>query len=171
MYILISVLITQYSFSLGQDNDDATESYSGEIEEILVEGKINKESYTRLTEKLEDDLFALFNEINSDHEFDIVCEYRYTVGSWIKTRICQTEYMKKAYHLAARNARDGMSTSIMGELTSKGRSFYKLFNRMLDDNPELQFMADDLNEIKLEYMDSRRDYMKARIEKMISLSR
>ena len=43
MYILISVLITQYSFSLGQDNDDATESYSVEIEEILVEGKINKE--------------------------------------------------------------------------------------------------------------------------------
>ena len=61
-------------------------------EEIVVYGRsmatLRNERY-----RAEERVFAIFNSLNSDDEYDIHCEYRAPIGSLIKERVCEANFV------------------------------------------------------------------------------
>ena len=81
-----------------EDEQDASET----VEEIVVYGQ---KSLTQLRIELheaEDRAFALFNSLNNEDEYDILCYREAPTGSHISRRICRPNYVSQARSLETR---------------------------------------------------------------------
>lgn len=65
----------------------------GEMEEITVYGQKSLLNLERAVIEAEDEVFALFNTLNTDNQFDIRCYKEAPLGSHIKHRICYPNYV------------------------------------------------------------------------------
>jgi len=92
---------------LSQQQESSSESESGSqpdgsaIEEITVQGERTIYALRLAIESAETEVYNLFNELNTNDEFDVTCkEVRYT-SSHISRRTCMAAYLRKeeAYHL------------------------------------------------------------------------
>lgn len=73
---------------------EPTERTSDSVEEVVVYGK---KSLTRLRAELhlaEENVFDMFNSLNSNDEFDIHCRDQSQAGTRIKRRVCKPNYAK-----------------------------------------------------------------------------
>lgn len=66
-------------------------------DEIIVRGKALEGLKLRI-ERAEDDVYARFNEINSDDSYDIHCYERAPAGSRIKKRVCPSNALAQRQH-------------------------------------------------------------------------
>jgi len=92
---------------LSQQQESSSESESGSqpdgraIEEITVQGERTFYALRLAIDSAETEVYNLFNELNSNDEFDVTCkEVRYT-SSHISRRTCMAAYLRKeeAYHV------------------------------------------------------------------------
>jgi hypothetical protein len=74
-----------------QSDEVQTQELSEPIEEIVVLGTKSLIDLTREMYKAEEALYDLFNSLNSNDEFDILCYKEAPTGSHIKQRICRTK--------------------------------------------------------------------------------
>ena len=92
-------------FSFAQDQDSSTvsdvESASRPIEEISVFGERTIFTLRLEIESAETEVYGLFNELNSDDDFDVKCVKEVFVGSHFSRRVCMADYLRKEQ---ARNA-------------------------------------------------------------------
>jgi hypothetical protein len=51
--------------------------------------------------KVENEFFALYNQLNTDHQFDMVCRNERQTGSRFDARVCQPRYLLTAKENAA----------------------------------------------------------------------
>ena len=93
--------------AFAQEADSTTESeleaLSRPIEEITVVGTKTLFSLRLEMESAEEDVYAIFNELNSTDEFDISCTHEVYSGSHFKQRDCMATYLRKAI---AQNTQD-----------------------------------------------------------------
>ncbi len=90
---------------LSQQQESSSESESqpdgSVIEEIIVQGERTFFALRMEIESTETEVYNLFNELNSNDEFDVTCkEVRYT-RSRISRRTCMAAYLREeeAYHV------------------------------------------------------------------------
>lgn len=79
------------------------------LEEIVVVGQ---QTLFNLKHKLydaEDDIFRLFNEINSSDDMDVVCLRERQLGSHLIQRICEPAFLRRVRSENARDFRMGFS--------------------------------------------------------------
>jgi len=72
------------------------------IEEIVVYGEKSLIQLRLEVHKAEDKVFAMFNSLNSDDEYDIHCYLEAPIGSHIKRRVCRANFVSKATSEEAR---------------------------------------------------------------------
>lgn len=64
-------------------------------EEIMVYGKSMAEARREL-HRAQEQVFATFNSLNSDDQYDIHCEYRAATGSHVRQRVCEANFVSDA---------------------------------------------------------------------------
>ena len=92
---------------LSQQQESSSESESGSqpdgsaIEEIIVQGERTIYALRLAIESAETEVYNLFNELNSNDEFDVTCKEVVYTGSHISRRTCMAAYLREeeAYHL------------------------------------------------------------------------
>lgn len=77
------------------------------IEEITVIGA--RELLTLRVEivRAEDELFRIFNELNEDDDYDMICENERPVGTRIARRVCRARLFREKMAEDAKRAMDG----------------------------------------------------------------
>lgn len=79
------------------------------IEEITVQGRKTTYSLRMEIESLEEEVFGMFNELNSNDEFDVKCTREVYAGSCIPKRVCMTAFLRKE---VARHTQDYLTASM-----------------------------------------------------------
>jgi len=68
---------------------------SGPIEEVIVRAPPRLKSMREAIEDAEDHAFELFNELNTDDDYDIVCHREEPTGSRISVRNCRARFVDR----------------------------------------------------------------------------
>lgn len=95
--LCLTVMVIPFSFAQDQDSstESDVESASRPIEEIYVVGERTFFALRMEIESAENEVYGLFNELNSNDEFDIKCVKELFVGSHFKKRVCMASYLRK----------------------------------------------------------------------------
>ena len=142
---------------LAQDSEppaiaDATEE-SRQIEEIIVRGEQTFFSLRMEIESTEEEVFGLFNELNSTDEFDITCTREVYTGSHLPQRVCMSTFLREAI---AQNTQDYLASNyvigpgvarrtgmqlagsqIKGEVSQKSQALEAEMTRLVLENESL----------------------------------
>ena len=62
-------------------------------DEIVVYGRKNIVNLRQAVYAAEDSFFAVFNSLNGDDEYDVVCEYVFRIQAHRKLRECKPEFV------------------------------------------------------------------------------
>lgn len=81
--------------------DDMRIERSSRLEEVTVRGQRSLVAYRLALEASRERIFDIFNEINSDDEFDIRCRNEERPGSRIPKRVCRPEFSRDVASRAA----------------------------------------------------------------------
>lgn len=68
---------------------------AGPIEEVIVRAPRSLRSMQREVERAEDRAFEMFNELNDDDDYDIVCHRELPTGSNISYRNCRARFVDR----------------------------------------------------------------------------
>ena len=128
--------------------------------------------------KIENEYFALYNQLNTDHQYDMVCQKVRATGSRFDTRVCQPRYVLTAKENAAServhsaiaageasgpaNARGpDVGNEVAGGAhavqLSKEDAFRKNMLDVLQNSPELQALGKKRDELQARYEAATRD--------------
>ena len=103
-FLLMLVLASMvYGQDAEQNPSDTQESQAQArpIEEITVLGQQTTFQIRQQIETAETEVYALFNELNSNDEFDVSCTEEVFTGSLFKRRVCMANYLREAEREAA----------------------------------------------------------------------
>jgi len=140
------------------------------IEEIVVYGD---KSLVRLRQELyraEEVAFDLFNSLNSDDEYDIHCYYEAPIGSHIKLRVCEANYVREltaaatAQWLVSQQA--GASQpyrDALPEIRQKDELLRAKMEKLVVEIPEFRKALSDYSEAKRILEDERQRRCEGRI--------
>ncbi len=90
--ILIILILSLSSVSLAQDEDQA----ETEVEEIVVIGELSRSAVRQQIIRVENDIYAFYNDRNGNPELDIICDDVAVTGTMIKQRVCEPVFWTKA---------------------------------------------------------------------------
>ncbi len=98
--LLLSLILLSTSL-YGQDETSSaeaepeTQTEETAIEEITVQGQRTTFALRMEIESVETEVYDMFNELNSNDEFDVSCEDIVYVGSRIPRRTCMAAYLRE----------------------------------------------------------------------------
>ena len=129
-----------------------------EIEEIIVIGEKSLRSFRNQWVIAEDNFYDMYNSLNEDNEYDVICRMRSPIGSLIKKRECIPAFtvMKTA----------GLVKSLMfgvpypsGELSilKKKNIFHEKMKTITEANPILLETLIELSNAKNKYQEVRKE--------------
>lgn len=118
--------------------------------------------------KVEEQYFALYNKLNADRQFDMVCRREAETGSTFLKRVCKPRYLERAQQTAAaermqsaiqasasasattRGADVGASTAagVGGTTGGLEEGFRKNMLEVLEKSPELQALGKKRDELQ-----------------------
>jgi len=98
---LLTGFVTTESLAHGNSDNALKKAETDKIDEVTV---IGPQSLTTLRRELiaaEDNVYAIFNALNTDDDYDITCRKEARVGSQIQHRVCEAKiYRDKAAEAA-----------------------------------------------------------------------
>jgi hypothetical protein len=120
--------------------------------------------------RVENEYFTLYNQLNTDHQYDMVCRKERPTGSSFDVRICQPQYVLTAKEATASNRMQsavsaGQSAGpansagpdvgntvpgVAGQL-NKDDAFRKNMLDVLQKSPELQALGKKRDELQARY--------------------
>lgn len=124
--------------------EESTTNDSEEIDEIVVLGA---RSLTLLRQEVvvaEDKFFDLYNELNTDDRYDIICENRRPIGTRIQIRECKAQFVRDAEVDAMQDAlmmNDSPANVTAQPVRASKRDYRKLDEKLKKfavENPDLQ---------------------------------
>ncbi|NKB33659.1 MAG: hypothetical protein GKR91_11230 [Pseudomonadales bacterium] len=77
------------------ESESESQAEATVIEEINVQGQRTTFALRLEIENAETEVYNLFNELNSDDEFDVTCEETIYIGSRLPRRTCMAAYLRK----------------------------------------------------------------------------
>ncbi len=131
-------------FSFAQDQDSSTESdvesTSRPIEEISVIGERTFFTLRLEIESAETEVYGLFNELNSNDDFDVKCVNEVFVGSHFSRRVCMADYLRKEQARNAQNSVLGIDIlltldQVRGEVRQKTLAMEAEMLTLAQENP------------------------------------
>ena len=143
---IISSLIG-ITFSTAQTQDtgsSASKEQDAEtrpIEEITVLGERTFFTLRLEIEAAEEEVYGLFNELNTNDDFDVKCTREVNIGSHFKRRRCMAAYLREAQAENTQNYLNGIDThaslsGVKGELHQQTLAMEAGMAQLALDNPE-----------------------------------
>jgi len=128
---------------------DAGVPASERPEEIVVYGRA-KATLRHELHRTEERVFAIFNSLNSDDEFDIHCKYRAAANSLlIKERVCEANFVGIATGAEAQAAIMGRpSIPAFAVINRKRRLLLEEMKTLAVEHPELLDALEDLGDVR-----------------------
>jgi len=117
------------------DVQDSPEQQS--LDEVLVQGtqlwKLRQQMI-----RVEDEFYALYNELNKDKDFDVHCHTEAPPDRIIKERVCRVAYYEDAQALEAQALLDGHSAP-PADMVAEARNadFERHFLQVVNSDPRL----------------------------------
>jgi len=90
---IISLTLTSAGMCQTASNEEVAVEYVDTLEEITVYGRKSLHLLREDVIKAEEQIFGVFNELNSSDEFDIHCVEEARTGTRIKTRYCRPNFV------------------------------------------------------------------------------
>jgi len=161
--ILLGCCLSPIALAQGDDADIAATATteSEEIDEIVVLGA---HSLTLLRQEVivaEDKFFDLYNELNDDDRFDIICENRRPIGTRIQVRECKARFVRDAEVEATQNAlvMDNSPANVAAQPIRASKEDYETLDKKLKtfavENPELQKALMEYDNLSKKYSAER----------------
>ena len=138
MGITYSTAQTQDTGSSASKEQDAQ---TRPIEEITVLGQRSFFTLRLEIEAAESEVYGLFNELNTNDDFDVKCTWEVYTGSHFKRRICRAAYLRKAEAEYTQNYLKGIDTrlsisGVKGEVQQQTLAMEAEMAQLALDNPE-----------------------------------
>jgi hypothetical protein len=134
----LNILITMLAAATFAVADEADDEMVEAIDEITVMGARDLGALRAELVRAEDEVYDLYNDLNDDDDYDIICKKQARVGSQIKFRVCQTRLFREALSTATEDE-DGF-LSPEGQLVNEKKHNSILREKMrvvANENPEL----------------------------------
>ena len=111
------------------------------IEEITVLGERTFFTLRLEIEAAEEEVYGLFNELNTNDDFDVTCTWEAYTGSHIKRRRCMAAYLREAQAENTQNYLKGIDTrlslsEVEGEVHQQTLAMEAEMTQLALDNPE-----------------------------------
>lgn len=172
---IVLLLLTSLALpSFAESTADRIARTGAEVDEVLEEitiiGDRSMGSLTHLIMKAEDRIYDIFNGMNSDKRYDVVCRWDAPIGSNIKRRSCRPNFVINAQSDNARAVLAYMQGSAYATDPSEASSFaaqlyhhFPIFHQKMiasiKENPELLEAIVKYNELKgAVYKEKKRRY-------------
>jgi hypothetical protein len=120
------------------------------IDEITVYGDISMGALRGKVKIAEDRAFTMFNELNTKHEFDIICTNEPNTGSHLRRRVCRPFYVDQIKGETARMWKKGFGPRNASklELEAKRQELLTEILKLGKDHPELIDAMNDMTYAK-----------------------
>jgi hypothetical protein len=120
---------------------------SSTIEEIVVYGKKNIIHLRHAVYAAEENFFAVFNSLNSDDEYDVVCKYVFRLASHRRLRECKAKFlikMESDYFVT-------MWSPNLATIRRKEKLLVEEMRTQVSQHPELLEVFTEMAEAKQDY--------------------
>lgn len=156
---LLSLLVLLFGqFAAAEEESDSTED-DEVIDEITVISARDLLALRVEIDRAEDEIYQIFNELNEDDDYDMICKNEKPVGTRISRRVCRARLFREAMAEDARRAMDGdVMTGPMINTKKHNEILQEKLRSMVLENPELA------EAVQKRYV-LRQKYVKAREEK------
>lgn len=143
---------------------EADESSEEPIEEITVVGEKTLLNLKFAAMRAENEFFALFNELNTDDEYDVFCDKEASVRSRVKRRRCWSPFEREIEEDAMRDMvgptgrlSGGTRRMPLNEalIRVKRKEQAKMLQQMVLENPELQRLYNRYGQANIEFYGER----------------
>jgi len=143
---------------LGTAEAPAEDAGYADLEEIIVTAPRTLRSMRAEIDAVQDRAFALFNELNVDNDYDIVCRRETPTGSYIPVRVCRPRYVDR---LEAEAAQDFLAGDAYfdpgGDILFHEDILRQKIARMAEENPDFHHALADFYRAKTAYEEERQE--------------
>jgi|FLOH01.1.fsa_nt_gi hypothetical protein len=171
LLVVSSYVSTAFSQDAVETGTNSAQQSTRELEEITVVGQRSLLSMRYQIRREEDNLYKLFNELNSTDEFDIKCR-NVTRNSYIPRRECEPKFFTKARQANAIMGLVDMRDSLSSDAAGVNETLMERGIDLLESDAELAQQEgktfEALNEEIFRIAMENPDYLKAllRIDEM-----
>lgn len=136
MYIrLLLVLLISPHAAAAEEPDISDEEAA--IDEITVIGARELRTLRIEIARAEDEIFTIFNELNEDDDYDMVCKTERPVGTHIARRVCRARLFREKMAEDAKRAMDGdVMTGAMIDTEKHNKILQEKLRSMALESPE-----------------------------------
>ncbi|MYJ97048.1 MAG: hypothetical protein F4053_16155 [Proteobacteria bacterium] len=129
-----------------------------DLEEIVVTAPRTLRSLRAEIDEVQDRAFALFNELNVDNDYDIVCRRETPTGSHIPVRVCRPRYVDR---LEAEAAQDFLAGDAYfdpgGDILYHEDILRQKIARMAEEDPDFYHALAEFYRVRTAYEEERRE--------------
>lgn len=129
--------------SLAQPAKNQSTTYLLEMEELIITGERPTNLLRREMFDTQDQVYEMFNTLNEEDEYDMICHKEARIGSQIKYQVCKPAFMWNAISEASEDALLDASLGIgtmytlnRAELNGKAEYQRELMARLANENPQ-----------------------------------
>jgi hypothetical protein len=116
---------------------NTVDAVSNTVDEVIVRSRSLLRLQTEIF-RAEDSFYAAFNALNSDHQFDIDCEFTAYTGTRIKQRVCRAKFVATLEAQAAEALlRGDPPPPTYGLMKAKGELLTEQMRSQVKQNPAL----------------------------------
>ena len=136
-YFLITMLALA-TLAIAEEADKADDETVEAIDEITVMGVRDLGVLRAEMVRAEDEVYELYNALNDDDDYDIICKKEARIGSQIKFRVCQARLFRDAQSEAAEEEEGFLNPTRPLVVEEKHNRILKEKMRIIaNENPEL----------------------------------
>lgn len=122
-------------------------------EEVVVIGTKSSKQILVEFRKVEKDMYALYNSLNEDRRFDVLCENRAETGTRLKKQVCLPRYYYTAETKEAGATLNNFAVTEAEAIAQKDRkAFEEKVQQAIAKDPQLMDMLVKYEELRLEYV-------------------
>jgi hypothetical protein len=128
------------------------------LEEIIVVAPRSLSSMRIEIRRAENNVVALFNAMNDEHDYDIRCRQEVSIGTHIPQRVCTPRFVDR---LIGRETqlylRTGVYTEPVGEIRQHQEILNEMMRTMIEENPQLRDELQLFYDLKTRYDAERKE--------------
>lgn len=122
------------------------------FDEIVVIGDMTPRRFRLQIERAEDEVFSIFNELNGDDDYDIVCKRRTRVGSQIPFRSCKARLYWEALSEAAQEGDFGAPyRERLSNASAHAARLREIMAETAGQDPQLMRALQERHQLQLAY--------------------
>ncbi len=164
----LAVLLLAWGFppdraALAQEAQTTDDARAGEpsyehLEEVIVTAPRTLRSMRAEIDAVQDRAFALFNELNVDNDYDIVCRRETPTGSHIPQRACRPRYMDRLEAEATQDFLAGNAYFDPGaDILYHEDILRQKIARLIEENPDFYHALADFYRVRTAYEEERQE--------------